>query len=107
MQRSASSISDFQASVSMLNDNISNGTIRKELNVYGFFGRVEITGWHSLHLNKPAQPLRESPFAAETKAEIITIVHSAMFAAYQHKNIIPTIKHGSGGSMVWAILIYL
>jgi len=44
----------------------------------------------------------------ETKMEILVIIHSTTSnpnAAYQHRHLIPTVKHGGGRLMIWACFV--
>lgn len=79
----------------MLNIKIHDRTITKKLKKYGLFGRVV--------RRRVVFSLKRALQYDEENVELLVIMHNIISGpTYQHKHIIPTVKHNDGGVMIWA-----
>lgn len=117
------SAKDLQKSLAYANIPVSESTIRKTLNKNGFHGRIpqrkpllskkNIAArlqFAQEHLDVPQQYWQNILWTDETKVELFGrntqhYVWRKRGTAHQHQNLIPTVKYGGGGIMVWGCFV--
>jgi len=86
----------LQASINMLNVKVHDSTVRNRLDKFSMFERVA----RRMPPMSFVQTRQVEMFGQNAQQRHI-LFNEKLNASYQHKHLIPTVKHCSGGVMIW------